>query len=289
VTCPASVTGGPGANLLWALNSKHETLKSSTATLWAKAFALRYIIHMMGDLHEPLHCISRCSPKHPKGDMGGNLFRVNNSHYTNLHKYWDAMGGQYEAIASLCPYGNDAVCHKNEAKRAQAVDEEATTLVLMHPVSSLSAFDPDDITGFEHWARQSWQVAVDSVYTGIDNGGTPSLQYQHRTQETTRKLVVLGGHRLAVLLNDALYNISLPTRQKPLAVVPTVATTSGNKQATNYTEVSLGAVLLLALVALGSGGVCGCAIVHRRETGTKPAQAQGGERAGLTEAVSSSV
>jgi hypothetical protein len=62
-----------------------------------KLDALRFLIHFVGDLHQPLHCAFRC------GDMGGNMIPVNSfsgKHYSfdantpmdwapNLHSAWD--------------------------------------------------------------------------------------------------------------------------------------------------------------------------------------------------------
>jgi hypothetical protein len=42
--------------------------------LWSKAFALRYLTHLIGDLHQPMHCVSLISQLFPQGDQGGNLF-----------------------------------------------------------------------------------------------------------------------------------------------------------------------------------------------------------------------
>jgi hypothetical protein len=45
--------------------------------------ALKYLVHLIGDLHQPLHC-------YEKGDYGGNKVSVTFfGHSTNLHKVWD--------------------------------------------------------------------------------------------------------------------------------------------------------------------------------------------------------
>lgn len=45
-------------------------------TVFRRAFWLRYLIHFVGDIHQPLHTAQSCSAKHPQGDGGGNLFKV---------------------------------------------------------------------------------------------------------------------------------------------------------------------------------------------------------------------
>jgi len=36
-----------------------------------KAFDLSWLLHLVGDLHQPLHCTTRVSQGHPGGDAGG--------------------------------------------------------------------------------------------------------------------------------------------------------------------------------------------------------------------------
>ena len=58
----------------------------------AKSYALRLLIHYVGDLHQPLHSSSRLNDKYPKGDAGGNFFKLPSKNtVTNLHAAWDSM------------------------------------------------------------------------------------------------------------------------------------------------------------------------------------------------------
>lgn len=36
----------------------------------------RYLLHLVGDLHQPLHCTTYVSAYFPNGDMGGNLINI---------------------------------------------------------------------------------------------------------------------------------------------------------------------------------------------------------------------
>jgi len=58
----------------------------------AKSYALRLMIHYMGDVHQPLHCEDRFNAANPAGDLGGNTFTLPN-HYSadNLHSVWDKL------------------------------------------------------------------------------------------------------------------------------------------------------------------------------------------------------
>jgi hypothetical protein len=58
----------------------------------ARSYALRLLIHYMGDVHQPLHALSRINPEFPAGDRGGNSFPLKN-HYSiaELHAAWDSV------------------------------------------------------------------------------------------------------------------------------------------------------------------------------------------------------
>jgi hypothetical protein len=69
-----------------------------------KSFALRLIIHYVGDLHQPLHTVAGISDKYPKGDAGGNFEHVpdtDNKGVTNLHAIWDSVSYSYTGFADL--------------------------------------------------------------------------------------------------------------------------------------------------------------------------------------------
>jgi hypothetical protein len=53
---------------------------------------IRYILHVVGDMHQPLHNSAFFNETFPKGDLGGNLMKVvlQNGTTVNLHAYWDA-------------------------------------------------------------------------------------------------------------------------------------------------------------------------------------------------------
>ncbi|QHJ12213.1 hypothetical protein FX988_02464 [Paraglaciecola mesophila] len=67
-----------------ALSMFTKTLKSSNASKEDKQLALRFIVHIIGDLHQPLHAGNGT-------DRGGNDFKVNFFwHDSNLHRVWDS-------------------------------------------------------------------------------------------------------------------------------------------------------------------------------------------------------
>jgi hypothetical protein len=57
-----------------------------------RALFARYVVHLVGDMHQPLHSVALFNQSYPKGDYGGNLEKVilNNGTIMNFHAFWDA-------------------------------------------------------------------------------------------------------------------------------------------------------------------------------------------------------
>jgi hypothetical protein len=70
---------------LEALNHFRAVLQDPKASLADKQLALRFIVHLVGDLHQPLH-VGKCC------DKGGNDVKVTwFGKPTNLHRVWDSQ------------------------------------------------------------------------------------------------------------------------------------------------------------------------------------------------------
>ena len=56
---------------------------------------LPWLIHLTGDVHQPLHCTSRFLRAQPDGDEGGNLdfVKLDGNQGRNLHALWDDILG----------------------------------------------------------------------------------------------------------------------------------------------------------------------------------------------------
>jgi hypothetical protein len=75
----------PEGDALEALNRFSKTLQDPNASLADKQLALRFIVHLVGDLHQPLH-VGKCC------DKGGNDVKVTwFGKPTNLHAVWDSQ------------------------------------------------------------------------------------------------------------------------------------------------------------------------------------------------------
>ena len=159
------------------------TLKDRTASDKDRVQALVFLIHFVGDLHQPLHA----GEKH---DQGGNKVAASYNGYSperfNLHSIWDGPLAE-RAITS------------------------GPTLVRRFPAAERAGVAAGSVTD---WSRESWQVAHDSVYASAIPGGdacapTPAkvtldAATIDRLVPVARLEVERGGLRLAKLLDEAL-------------------------------------------------------------------------------------
>ena len=75
----------PEGDALEALGHFRSVLQDPSASLADKQLALRFIVHLVGDLHQPLH-VGKCC------DRGGNDIKVSwFGKPTNLHAVWDSQ------------------------------------------------------------------------------------------------------------------------------------------------------------------------------------------------------
>lgn len=150
-----------------------------------RLLALKFLIHFVGDLHQPLHAADH-------DDKGGNCVRVEadgDHRMTNLHAYWDT--------GVLEPLGASPV--------AIAVQLEAD--ITPGRVKAWSAGNT------RAWAMESFAVAKTVVYdlpsrpTCDEHGGvTLSSGYRRRAEAMAREQVEKAGVRLAGVLSEALAN-----------------------------------------------------------------------------------
>lgn len=182
----------------WAMNS----LRKGTGSNRTDAETLGFLIHLVGDVHQPLHTATRYTAANPNGDAGGNGFKIQmpaETHATSLHFFWDAAGGAFGWTAPKRPLdqaGKDRIL-----SLAQGVMKE-------FPADSMPEWqDLDPHT----WVVESNTLARQVVYKNITEGSEPSKTYTEEAQKLSRKRLALAGYRLAGVVN-ALF---IPVPPKP--------------------------------------------------------------------------
>ncbi|CDZ78267.1 S1/P1 Nuclease [Legionella massiliensis] len=168
-------------NAVTAIVAAKDQLQAPQANNFDKGFNLRILLHVIGDIHQPLHAASQYSKAHLRGDKGGNLlFLAKNSIAVNLHSYWDKGGG----FLSGKSYSNKQIQRKARAiEKRWPCKPEAMTL------------NP------QIWTEESHQLAVEKAYL-IKAGQKPDKNYQYMVKRITEKQIALAGCRLAATLNS---------------------------------------------------------------------------------------
>lgn len=149
-----------------------------------KSYNLVWLIHLVGDVHQPLHATTRFSTALPNGDRGGNEVRIKTCStcaIKKLHGYWDNLFGTSETTASI---------------------RTAATGLPAAPTAAVNNTDVDD------WLQDSFQKAKAQVYVVPIRGGTGpyvlTTAYKTNSLKLARKRAALAGARLAKLIDDNL-------------------------------------------------------------------------------------
>jgi S1/P1 nuclease len=156
-----------------------------------RADALRFIMHFVGDSHQPLHAVSRDSDAMPDGDKGGNAFMIIppaglTPQPKNLHSLWDQGCGLFNGTRRpLSEGGVSKIQDLASSLTGKYADEESR---------AAKDLDPTD------WTHESLKLAQTQVYS-LQEGSEPSEEYLEAGRITAGKRIVLAGLRMANLLN----------------------------------------------------------------------------------------
>jgi hypothetical protein len=156
-----------------------------------RAIALCWYLHLVGDLHQPLHCASWFSPEYKNGDTGGNEVAIKpHSAAVKLHSFWDGLLGGGESRFFI----------------NQVADDIANDPLLQrNKLGELTLS-----TTYSSWADESFEAAHQSSYLEGQLAHTvykkhllasavPTLNdhYEDNSRKIARRRVALAGFRLA--------------------------------------------------------------------------------------------
>ena len=157
-------------DLVSGINFCVNIIKDEASTLEDKTFYLKLLVHLIGDLHQPMHIgLSE--------DRGGNDFKVSwFGNETNLHSVWDTKmiedyNMSYSELAS-----NSKSLSKNQIKAIQAG----------------SVVD---------WVNQTHELTK-KVYKSTAIGKNLKYSYSYKNMDLVRTQLQNAGLRLAKVLND---------------------------------------------------------------------------------------
>lgn len=152
------------------INFLVKELKNKYSSADKKKMYLRLLIHIVGDIHQPMHVGN-------PGDRGGNDIKVSwLGAATNLHSVWDSRLIEFQQL-SYTEYANAI----NFSIKAQRV------ICQKQPLGD--------------WIYQTYQVA-DKVYNDIKPDEKLGFLYNYKFIDILNRQLLMGGIHLAGLLNE---------------------------------------------------------------------------------------
>jgi len=167
----ASIAGMAAPNAYNALLQQIQNLKDPARTREEKVFALKFIVHLVGDVHQPLHA------GHAE-DQGGNKIKVTlRGKESNLHSVWDS--GIIEATR---------LTYSEMAEEYDYADK-----------AQVNKWQKDKIS---LWLFESYQLS-EGIYAEAEKTPVFSNAYPLHQRDTVKERVQQAGIRLAGVLNNA--------------------------------------------------------------------------------------
>jgi hypothetical protein len=169
--------------------------------------ALGRVLHLVADLHQPLHCCTR-------DDRGGNAVQVAGlPRAMNLHELWDNVYAWDEVDGRVVALDSRGSSHQAFAETL------ARSLETAPPSAAEAAIDP------RAWVEASWRLACEVSYAGLRDlppeAGHQRVEleagYLHRAHETSLAQLNLAGARLAAVLRQGFAPRESAPRAKPAA------------------------------------------------------------------------
>ncbi|MEX2260949.1 MAG: S1/P1 nuclease [Bryobacteraceae bacterium] len=166
-------------NALTKLQDIRKSLGNPSVSPESQTHLLPWLIHLVGDVHNPLHTTARFLKTQPRGDRGGNAVIVRGA--GNLHSYWDGLLGRGETPKFL----------------AKLVE----TIIHSHPKPA----NPD--LRERQWVQEGLALCRKFVYS-FGEGGTRenpvrlSDEYRVKARRIAHERAATAGYRLAAVLNE---------------------------------------------------------------------------------------
>jgi hypothetical protein len=178
-------------NIATTLAECRQTLRNTRETQiddrLGKSLMLRFLIHLVGDVHQPLHAASRVTQDRTKGDSGGNAFKLSKPK-SDLHTQWDHTLGIFTALKAPL----EAKHWGYLGEMTKGITEEYTRDVLKEDLK---------IDKVNAWIKKGKDLTR-NCYFGIEENGEVSEKYKKVAEPIIRRQLALGGYRLADMLID---------------------------------------------------------------------------------------
>jgi hypothetical protein len=168
------------------LSESISKVRNSSLPAPERAVALAWLLHLTGDVHQPLHASGRVTSLEPKGDRGGNDFALDDLESPNLHALWDSILRRARRQSHAESYFRWVSRVAGEIKALHAKESLAREIEIDPP---------------EAWSKESAAIAMSSAYPEYLERNAPlPKRYQDEVSAIAGKQAALAGYRLARVL-----------------------------------------------------------------------------------------
>lgn len=196
-------------NSVTCLKSFIKTLLDHSRTTTEKAVALRFVIHIIGDMAQPLHNAALLLDSGAEDDGGNKTYFpsfVNlavtdgsSSRQNRLHALWDGSLGVFLQF----PYTKE----KNKTGVFDSADLQVNSclsadLDTQQHVALLVEDMQKNEQKIENWVMDGYKIAAKYVYTDLDQTWG---YYSVKRHDVIKTQIAKAGHRLAFIL-DAIFD-----------------------------------------------------------------------------------
>lgn len=194
--------GGKGVEKLYDFDKEMRDASESDAE---KAIALAWILHITGDIHQPLHTSAHVTELEPKGDQGGNLFLLTpkdtpRDKQVNLHWFWDSIVGRN-------------IARRNDACDSDYLPPIAEAMMKRYPYSKMQ--NRLALGRFDEWQKESFARNPTEVFSSdLIRFQTPSEKYKKKAMRVAEEQLALAGYRLGEMLNQIFGSTGTATTAK---------------------------------------------------------------------------
>jgi len=159
----------------------------STTDMQAKALAISWVIHLIGDLHQPLHVADH-------SDRGGNEFKV--TYHGRATCPESNSSGQRTKVELHSVWDSCLVFSLENGRTFDKLADDLRGNLTTYQGHAAATGTPMD------WMRETHSAAIATAYDGLNNGDDIGDSYVNQALPVVQDQLLKAGIRLAKILDE---------------------------------------------------------------------------------------
>lgn len=172
----------PNAEMV--LSNAFATVANRDASAQDRAVSLCWVLHLCGDLHQPLHAANLVTKEHLNGDELGGHDMVIDEHgkIISLHSFWDQLPGLDGSYAYIAKQARELM--RDELLKTETAHDLAAHKIIAS------------------WVQESFHIAVQFAYEGgnlpfVRADDVKSAKLSHATIPKLASTYITEAHQIA--------------------------------------------------------------------------------------------